>query len=51
MMLLAVMDPDGTKMRKSRRLKRRIYLNKGPNCGIAENRLTGAKFPMEIIDL
>uniref|UniRef100_A0A1X7T6U0 Integrase core domain-containing protein n=1 Tax=Amphimedon queenslandica TaxID=400682 RepID=A0A1X7T6U0_AMPQE len=31
MMLLAVMDPDGTKVRKSRRLKRRVYLNKGPN--------------------
>ena len=31
MMLLATMDHEGTKTRKSRRLKRRIYLNKGPN--------------------
>ena len=31
MMLLSVIDPEGTKVRKSRRLQRRIYLNKGPN--------------------
>ena len=29
MMLLATMDPAGTAQRKSRRLNRRIYLNKG----------------------
>ncbi|XP_019850439.1 PREDICTED: uncharacterized protein LOC100641674 isoform X2 [Amphimedon queenslandica] len=31
MMLLATMDAAGTTQRKSRRLNRRIYLNKGPN--------------------
>ena len=31
MMLLALMDPAGSSIRRSRRLNRRIYLNKGPN--------------------
>ena len=31
MMLLAITDKVGTAQRKSRRLNRRIYLNKGPN--------------------
>lgn len=31
MMLLSTMDAVGTTQRKSRRLTRRIYLNKGPN--------------------
>ena len=31
MMLLAITDKAGTAQRKSRRLNRRIYLNKGPN--------------------
>ncbi len=31
MMLLATMDEEGTKQRKSRRLARRLYLNMGPN--------------------
>ncbi len=31
MMLLATMDEAGTAQRKSRRLTRRLYLNKGPN--------------------
>ena len=31
MLLLSVIDPEGTKVKKSRRLQRRIYLNNGPN--------------------
>ena len=31
MMLLATMDEEGTKQRKSRRIARRLYLNMGPN--------------------
>ena len=31
MMLLATMDKEGTLVRKTRKLRRRIYLNKGPN--------------------
>ena len=31
MMLLGTMDYEGTMVKKSRRLKRKIYLNKGPN--------------------
>ncbi|KAL5477457.1 hypothetical protein EMCRGX_G024257 [Ephydatia muelleri] len=31
MMLLAVMDPEGTRQRKKHRLIRRTYVNKGPN--------------------
>eukprot|EP00731_Ephydatia_muelleri_P002690 Em0001g2690a len=31
MMLLAVMDPDGVKLRKKHCLRRRTYINKGPN--------------------
>ena len=31
MMLLAIMNADGTRQRKTRRLSRRVYLSKGPN--------------------
>ncbi len=31
MMLLAILDPQGTAQRKTQRLNHRIYLNKGPN--------------------
>ena len=31
MVLLALMDPAGSSIRRSRRLNRRMYLNKGPN--------------------
>uniref|UniRef100_A0A1X7VH64 Integrase core domain-containing protein n=1 Tax=Amphimedon queenslandica TaxID=400682 RepID=A0A1X7VH64_AMPQE len=30
-MLLALMNPAGSSMRSSRRLSRKVYLNKGPN--------------------
>ena len=31
MKLLSNLDPEGTAQRKTRRLSRRIYINKGPN--------------------